>query len=464
MTHAAGLNRISLVAPTSPVFEKLWQTPTMQSQQPLYSLPHRGDFEECDVLCMIQGPGLWCRTQYQAFQQAYEDVKHLRSLLQMFLQHLQSLPLTFERLHLCVAETQWVALKLQAYMDYYMIFMLRISSPTLTIWKVHSDLVGAFTTSTLTAQEFHKAGIPVWLLRSVLVIPFTRIDQVVDVFLREEHVNLHPCPLHLRKVYVGAASNELKYQAIDTFTQSHFSSPNPFFWTPGVHTSVPAVPNASRTSSERYKPYEHQRGHRRKKDRPANCSPCEGAAILEHRLLLPLHVAWCQGLMAANTAPERSQVPAAGYAFPRLELFVTVQSVEKLQTLLSGWLRLQSGVFALLTPPFNPPLLPHQTWCTVLQFDWLLESSNIPADSAAVVRRRLVLLPRAVRTLLGQANAVRDLDDNDIQAILWELSEVGFRIEMMSLDARLHAGSITISRSILSYWLPHNLTMLILRT
>ncbi|KAK0441539.1 uncharacterized protein EV420DRAFT_1214890, partial [Desarmillaria tabescens] len=35
----------------------------------------------------------------------------------------------------------------------------------------------------------------------------------------------------------------------------------------------------------------------------------------------------------------------------------------------------------------------------------------------------------------------RDLDDNDIQVILWELSEVGFHIEMMSLDARLHAGS-----------------------
>ncbi|PBK80168.1 hypothetical protein ARMGADRAFT_1092468 [Armillaria gallica] len=399
-------------------------------------LPRHAEFEECDVSCLIRGPGLWNRIQCKAFQLACDQViqtsltcrikddrhvKVLRSLLQMFLQHVKALPLTFERLRLCVAEMQRVALELRAYIEYHTTFTPRIHSPSSIVWKAKSDLMGAFTTSTLTAQEFHKAGIPVWLLRSVSVVPFTRIDEVVQVQEHDTRLNLRPCPLCLREVYVGPASNEEKNWAIKTFTCSHFSSPNPFFWTPGIPPSVEGVSNVS--PSERYKPYKHQG--------------------VEHCLLPPLLAAWREALFAVNTSPEHAQVPTAGYAFPRPELFVTVQSI-----------------FALLAPPFNPPLLPHQTWQTVLQFDWLLESSSDAPGSGVVNDHEAKRCERASMFLKGCKEEITivtpschdptwvgkhipDLDDDDIQAILWELAEVGFRMELMSLDARLYLPTST---------------------
>ncbi len=175
----------------------------------------------------------------------------------MFLEQLEALPLTFERLHLCVAETQRLALELRAYLDYYLLYRPRIDSPNAVPPSApKSDLASTFTTSTTVAQELFKAGIPVWLLRSLSVLPATQIDRVVKVMLCTECVDLQPCPLRLREVYVGAATDEKKYQAFERFTRSHFTVPNPFLWTPGVCQQHPVLLTPPQETAHRYQPCE----------------------------------------------------------------------------------------------------------------------------------------------------------------------------------------------------------------
>ncbi len=57
------------------------------------------------------------------------------------------------------------------------------------------------------------------------VLPATQIDCAVKVTPCTECVDLQPCPLRLREVYVGAATDEKKYQAFERFTQSHLPRP-----------------------------------------------------------------------------------------------------------------------------------------------------------------------------------------------------------------------------------------------
>ncbi len=116
----------------------------------------------------------------------------------MFLEQLEALPLTFERLHLCVAETQRQALELRAYLDYYLLYCSHMDSPNVAPPSAPKfELASTFTTSTTVVQELFKVGIPVWLLCSLSVLPATQINCAVKVTLCTEGVDLQPCPLHL---------------------------------------------------------------------------------------------------------------------------------------------------------------------------------------------------------------------------------------------------------------------------
>ncbi len=161
--------------------------------------------------------------------------------------------MTFERLQLCVAETQRLALELRTYIDYYHIYRPRMdTNASHANIPAKVQLAGTFMTSLTVMQEMQRAGIPVWLLRSVSVVPVTQIDQVISITRGDQVLDQHQCPLHLREVYIGAATDENKYLAFEKFTQSHFSTPNPFLWTPGVQQGFPLLPTPPTESSVRY--------------------------------------------------------------------------------------------------------------------------------------------------------------------------------------------------------------------
>ncbi|KAK0235063.1 hypothetical protein EDD85DRAFT_954589 [Armillaria nabsnona] len=232
--------------------------PSSDTYQPLYGLPSCVQFEELGGSSLIHRPGLWDKQEMAKLKtccQLLLDVargvelpvtlflSERRRLLPMFLERLEALPLTFKHLHLCVVETQRLALELRAYLDYYLLYRPCMDSPNaVSLSAPKFDLAGMFTTSTTVVQELFKAGILMWLLRSLSVLPTTRINRAVKVTPCTEGVDLQACPLHLREVYVSAATDKKKYQAFERFTQSHFTALNPFLWMPGVHQQHPVLP------------------------------------------------------------------------------------------------------------------------------------------------------------------------------------------------------------------------------
>lgn len=148
-------------------------------------------------------------------------------------------------------ETQRLVLELHTYIDYYRIYRPRMdTNASRANIPTKVQLAGMFTTSLTVMQEMQRAGIPVWLLHLVSVVPVTRIDQVISITRGDQVLDQHQCPLRLREVYIGAATDENKYLAFEKFTQSHFSTLNPFLWTPGVRQGFPSCLHLSH--SHRY--------------------------------------------------------------------------------------------------------------------------------------------------------------------------------------------------------------------
>ncbi|KAK0188586.1 hypothetical protein F5146DRAFT_1002657 [Armillaria mellea] len=76
------------------------------------------------------------------------------------------------------------------------------------------------------------------------------------------------------------------------------------------------------------------------------------------------------------------------------------------------------------TSLYSPMKLSHQMWRTILSYDWVGKSEEHNQDGASVEPT-------------WQGKSMTELTIDDVHEILWELSELGFRLEFLSLDMHL---------------------------
>ena len=239
---------------------------------PLFRLPISADFLELDTSSLIRGPGFWTADRRSVFEDrcrlilgkcatipsgddesaaGAKRAEELQADAAIFLDRLKSMPMTFHRLCLSVAETQRLVLEVQAIFTYFSTIRPRFTAldATSPMPKVDMDLVGCFTTNVRVAQQFHGAGVPVWVLRPLDDLVHTRIDKVAAITTVDGRVHLGPCPLRLRSVFVGSGAEEGKYRAFDQFTRSQFGAPNVFAWTSGQLRSEPTTSRVRKNTS-----------------------------------------------------------------------------------------------------------------------------------------------------------------------------------------------------------------------
>ncbi|SJK98907.1 uncharacterized protein ARMOST_02183 [Armillaria ostoyae] len=438
---------------------------------PLYDTPSRRDFSMLDSTSLVSGLGILSGPSFSRLQAACQKVINMsetrewgassslvrdnRIALSMLLNSIESLPFVFDRLCLTVAETQRMAIELRALIEYITIFRPRMQSDSNMSVETGAepDLIGVFTSDAIVVQEFFKARVPVWMLKKLEQLPFTRIDSLDHPIDPRYHLNFDAPRLKLRSVFTGSATQVAKYHAIQAFTRSHLKLPDPFSLLPGEARENPPLLESS--MSRRYQPYttaprqEKQHGN-------------SGAASLTvpAHALLPVPVPVWRTAVETTSAdksrchPEARIGEANGYIFPRPDIFVNTQSDIKMHTIMQAWLRLRPSLLARVScTAYSAQPLPHQAWRTVLNIDWLTKKrhehpSNLPTKS----RKRQ---DQAVDFLAGCNGEMKistdfnlsgpvfwngeeysTLSDNDRREVLWELAELNFRFEMVALDAR----------------------------
>ncbi|KAK0218427.1 hypothetical protein EDD85DRAFT_961443 [Armillaria nabsnona] len=157
------------------------------------------DFVECDDTAIIKGVGRLHHSMFLRLQSACKAIidsvgsvsgsntvlnglrSHI-SIIELLLGRLHTLPTSFTRVGLTIAETQRVARELHAFVEYMMIYKPLMEAPESDApsMPVDDTLVGMFSNDTTVIQHFFKAGIPVWRIVAMKDLRGVRVDRLSD--------------------------------------------------------------------------------------------------------------------------------------------------------------------------------------------------------------------------------------------------------------------------------------------
>ncbi|PBK63765.1 hypothetical protein ARMSODRAFT_1023663 [Armillaria solidipes] len=344
----------------------------------LYQLVRRRDFFESENASGIRGPGLWnavtlerlrsvCELIFTEVNSKERELSMQRVLItnshyiRLFLECLATLPMVFERLRLCVTETQRLVHELRAYIDYIELYRPRMMGlthrPEQEGQHAYDYLVGVFTANHTVAQECYLAGIPVWVLQ-----PFSQADQ-----LRIDELGLIQSPADF--LIPSSSVTPLHWVS---YRRGQISRDR------NLHTSYPAPRVADQAQ---YRPYKRPDQSRRGRPLPINKSNHTSRFDNPtHSLLPPLIDTWRLGLETVNADKARPPCAAHSYTLPHPDLFCTVQSEEKLKLLLVSWLHLRVRLLAHFNCHYQVDVKSHQLWRTILQMDWLNVQQSADAN------------------------------------------------------------------------------------
>ncbi len=172
--------------------------------------------------------------------------------------------------------------------------------------------------------------------------------------------------------------------------------------------------------------------------------------MITHELLPEISTPWKEGLLTVDADKTRVHVPATPFAFPRPDLFVMISDSAKRMSTLQTWLCLCPGRLAMQTLSYCPAKLSHQMWRTILTYDWVGKAGTqdrvrgketnrhkLAANFLAGCMDEMSVQVEGCTEVLWQGKAMPDLKEEDVHKILWELSELAFRMEFLSLDKHL---------------------------
>lgn len=156
-----------------------------------------------------------------------ELVKALSNALNHAFKRLECLPMSFRQTNFGLSQVQRYYLEIVAALDYLMVYKPRMDGVAPPATQVAAT-VGTFTTDMLIAQEFVRAGLPVWLIRPYNRLPATRIDALKTLRLPEHFLCLTDATPPFKAFFTRKADDPEKYSACDLYLRTAFHCANPF--------------------------------------------------------------------------------------------------------------------------------------------------------------------------------------------------------------------------------------------
>ncbi|KAJ7840697.1 hypothetical protein B0H14DRAFT_3457901 [Mycena olivaceomarginata] len=388
--------------------------------------------------------------------------------LVMWLEQLQTLPTTYNKMLFAVTSLQRTFLELDALYIYMTVYKERMDNYLANTHAELGQFVGAFTTVPSVVQQFWGAGVPIWFVRPCEVFDKENILAVVHLQqprfgLPDPDAHAHDAPPAL---YTGN-STEDKIAAIHRAALQTPCSPPPT--AASASTSRPVTPHSvSVSSASRAVPVSsgsravgQQRNQQQQQSRykpypvkaPAKAPPTvpNPAAKTERDKFVALAVVDMPpsivSMADALAKVDRSVVPYTShgadrrYVFPEPALLVNT-TPDRRRKFLHHWNLVRDGFLYVLTQ-HQPQLLSSQEWRDVLEG---LVTERGPARSRT--HRRSSKLEDLIRPAL-QASNVASIEGlpvsfdrlphftvEETREIVWLVAETGFRFEFCALDRR----------------------------
>ncbi|KAF9038181.1 hypothetical protein BJ165DRAFT_1532063 [Panaeolus papilionaceus] len=369
---------------------------------------------------------------------------------------LSSLKTRYTQMRFTVTEFQRYYLELVGLLDYMEIYQPRMRGLQPPASSV-DDRVGVFAISEIVAQDFYRAGLPVWYLHPWKGGPFDRnVLQLVSATQSNARMDDHDPPFPT--VYTGLLGGREVLDAIHQFSRTWLSSKDPF-QSNGIRINPPDSSLSASSPSSSLAP---TKGPKPK----STTKPLAGKpkiagrdkyAPLESNLAPYSIPAWAEGLAAVDTSfsnlVEQTKTSShfGHYAFPDPAHLVTPASDGKKALLLTTWLLCREAWLACVATRDNLAL-PTQGWRDILFMDFTATPSLTATKAGA--RRAEALQMFKPETLeafrndpqyaTGQSLSWNGASytpghlppPNIVREITWELYLLNFMYELQALDRR----------------------------
>ncbi|KAG6834115.1 hypothetical protein H0H93_011821 [Arthromyces matolae] len=368
--------------------------------------------------------------------------------------------MSFERARLTVREAQRAFLELMACLDYWDIYKPRLSGQEKFFGEV-AAVNGCFTYNMGVCEDMYRIGVPVYLIRSQFHYETSRVKDVVTAIRPAGNVNMNLATTSYPVIYRGAATSLEKYSSHYQWRRLYQSFANPFNKHRSSPIFEPSPPQSSR--SNRYSPYQRRTQTKRSLDGPAGRNKFDDPV---DPMFPPPIPAWRDALFNVDRAEknfvDKEVLPSDfGYAFPEPALFVAFEKPERRTSALQSWLRYREAfIYRLTFEASDARPMSGKAWRDLLCLDWLKTPSKTPkpASDTSFQKQsknstRLELLQDNLNSCLESTSSVvsdvppgketwcgkpfSSLTTPDFEEILWELSELNFRQELLALHLRI---------------------------
>ncbi|KAF8183519.1 hypothetical protein K438DRAFT_1766808 [Mycena galopus ATCC 62051] len=336
---------------------------------------------------------------------------------------------------------------------------------------VPPQCIGAIVSQPAHAQELFHAGLLFWYIRPLFAFVLENILAVASITapfaLNQEKMVGQPVvhsgtnlDAKIRGMAQAAFRTPWYRDPYEDGTPSPPLSSQPPSHSPSQPVAGPSTaPSTAPASTNQYHPYpaggsKSQDRRRSGPAKPHGATTRQSAGRDKFQLFradeMPDAIpAWAEALLKVDRATTKSYRGVdQHYVFPEPALLISAQSEVRRQQTIRNWVLLKDlFVFRITSPDDGTPLcLKSQEWREVL-CDGCLDV--VPKNLRAQQTQKNS--GRSVATVLGpaiHANAVdlqalsnlpelfRNYTITEIREIVWEVTEVNFRFELLSLDRR----------------------------
>ncbi|KAJ7177738.1 hypothetical protein C8R46DRAFT_1212479 [Mycena filopes] len=415
-------------------------------------------------------------TKYRAFLDSTSSDK-IPTLLPPLMQtavlavsRLRTLPAGYMEVVLTVRALQRSLLEAIAIMDFKLVYQPRMVGATRTHLPVEVEpRMGTFTADLRTVEDHLVAGLPVWFIQPSSAFRFQNILGITPLLLPQETLEMTLLEPTAPPVFVGGHTGKIEcIQYLSRkigYTSDPFNNPTPV--ASPIQTSIGPIRNHTCSSYELSAPYPNQRKRIQLFKPKIQSSGRDKFKPVDSPYMPDYIPSWKSALASVNThrPTHPRSIDDSNYLFPDIAIFCTANSVDCKARYFTMWKHLRgalihrvfSGAVASQFPAV--PLRP-QEWRDILNGDMFKQGPEQPRrptrNQANILNLEKLLAPClanvGVSLDLGNGPVGMALPSADeARAILWEISELNFRLEFIALDKRAHGLPAADSRETLIY-------------